>query len=884
MIQRHFPISFSLTLIIVLVIQITFNLIVVSSTSWLINDNTDTLPTIPSTIPKIPMPVSQTLRASKDTMIWSSDPSTPFGIDDKLFVGTFRNRVGVSTLTYFYYSAIGFELTEKVPPGSTVLSAKLQLTVKELDTSYYVLVSIHSLTSEFSEISTWDELYNKWYPIALATRAFRKGIESEGTAVEFDVTSHVKDVIERGQRFFGFMLVGSPPSSSVGREIVYFYSREAARQDWAPTLTVTYYSPTLTLEANPSTLQLRPGESRRVQLSVGGNYGDVVGLILDHPLGVIDYVLSPSRGRPPFTADLTVTARDYAPSGNYVIKVTARNMVGQYSLSTKIEIPLAISGGTGPPPPPPPVKIPLPISPIKIPLQQGGFDFSLSISPQTASVRQGETTSFSISAKVTSDFSGDIALSVSGLPPGSDCSASGNVLRIATSSSTPLGSYTITVIGQGGGKTHSATASLEVKSAEATVTTSAETTKKEPTFMISLPESSIKLRRGGQVSLRVSVTGLYGFSEPVTVSLANLPQGVSLTSEFKSPPNFTATLTLSSSLSAPIGTHTITLIAKGGELTRSSTVSLSVIEAEAPAQQTATNIPPETSSEVRRAEFSISVFPNNLSINAGSSGSVAVTIEWLQGSGTVELEASGLPPDAEAKFNPAELEEGTSSLVIKAGSTTGAFTVIVSGRSGNLTKSEAFQLQITSGESRCVIATASFGSELSPQVSLLRDFRDEVVMSTYSGSRFMAAFNSFYYSWSPGVAEVIRRNPSLASITRALISPLLATISAGTEIRKLSINEELSVILMGIFVSSVLGLIYLAPPLLLLSIKFKPVNWKTVRFLFSMLLLSSLMLPLGIISFSDILTMISSSALVLSNLLLVPCYLSHLVSVRRSSS
>ena len=72
---------------------------------------------------------------------------------------------------------------------------------------------------------------------------------------------------------------------------------------------------------------------------------------------------------------------------------------------------------------------------------------------------------------------------------------------------------------------------------------------------------------------------------------------------------------------------------------------------------------------------------------------------------------------------------------------------------GNTTSSQP-QSQPT--PSQCLIATAAFGSELTPQVQYLRHFRDHYILSTASGTAFMKVFNTVYYSFSPQVAEYER--------------------------------------------------------------------------------------------------------------------------------
>ncbi|MGI0003625.1 MAG: CFI-box-CTERM domain-containing protein, partial [Nitrosopumilaceae archaeon] len=81
------------------------------------------------------------------------------------------------------------------------------------------------------------------------------------------------------------------------------------------------------------------------------------------------------------------------------------------------------------------------------------------------------------------------------------------------------------------------------------------------------------------------------------------------------------------------------------------------------------------------------------------------------------------------------------------------------------------------GGGGCLIATATYGTELAPQVQMLREIRDDSVLGTQSGAAFMSAFNSFYYSFSPAVADLERQNPMFREIVRVAITPMISTLS-----------------------------------------------------------------------------------------------------------
>ena len=77
----------------------------------------------------------------------------------------------------------------------------------------------------------------------------------------------------------------------------------------------------------------------------------------------------------------------------------------------------------------------------------------------------------------------------------------------------------------------------------------------------------------------------------------------------------------------------------------------------------------------------------------------------------------------------------------------------------------------------CLIATATYGSEMAPQVQLLREIRDNQLMSTDSGILFMAGFNQLYYSFSPTIADFERESPVFKEAVKLGITPLLSSLS-----------------------------------------------------------------------------------------------------------
>ena len=103
----------------------------------------------------------------------------------------------------------------------------------------------------------------------------------------------------------------------------------------------------------------------------------------------------------------------------------------------------------------------------------------------------------------------------------------------------------------------------------------------------------------------------------------------------------------------------------------------------------------------------------------------------------------------------------------------------------------------------CLIATATYGSEMATEVQQLRELRDNQLLQTESGTAFMGAFNDVYYSFSPIISDYERENPLFKEAVKLAITPMISSLSlmdgANSESEVLGIGLSVIMLNLGMY-------------------------------------------------------------------------------------
>ena len=306
-------------------------------------------------------------------------------------------------------------------------------------------------------------------------------------------------------------------------------------------------------------------------------------------------------------------------------------------------------------------------------------NFTVSASPTSLSVAQGNQGTSTITTIVSGGFSSAISLSASGIPtattvgfnpqtipaPGSGQST----MTITVGAGTAVGTYPITVTGNGGGTQKSTTVTLTVTAG--------------PNFTISALPTTLSIAQGNQGTSTITATVSGGFSNSISLSASGIPTGTTVgfnPQTIPAPGSGTSTMTITVGGGTLTGTYPITVTGNGGGTQKTTTVTLTVTAA---------------------STFTISASPSSLSVMQGNQGTSAITTTVSGGfSSAISLSASGVPTGTTVGFNPQTIPApgaGNSTMTLTVGLNTpmGTYPITVTGNGGGIQQSVTVNLTVT---------------------------------------------------------------------------------------------------------------------------------------------------------------------------------------------
>ena len=192
-------------------------------------------------------------------------------------------------------------------------------------------------------------------------------------------------------------------------------------------------------------------------------------------------------------------------------------------------------------------------------------DFSLSATPSSRSVTPGTNAGYTATITGANQFTGSVAMSVSGLPTGATASfapdtltgGGSTTLTVATSSSTPAGNYQLTIRGTSGTLTRTTTVTLVVSG----------------DFSLSISPTSRTFGPGTRTTYTVmSASGLSG---TIALAISGLPKFASASFNPSTiSGSGTSTLTINTNKNVVRGTYTLTISGTFGGVVRTTNLTL----------------------------------------------------------------------------------------------------------------------------------------------------------------------------------------------------------------------------------------------------------------------------------------------------------------------
>ena len=298
---------------------------------------------------------------------------------------------------------------------------------------------------------------------------------------------------------------------------------------------------------------------------------------------------------------------------------------------------------------------------------------ALSLSVTSATIVQGGSTAAVGTVTRSGGFTGDVVLTVEGVPTGvtgsiSNQSTVGTVttatITILVGAAVVPGTYTLTVRGTGSGVT-SVTGAFSL-----TVTAGAS-------YSISLAPAALSIAQGANAPTTVTLTRT-NFTAVVLLTLEGAPVGVTGAFAPLVGTGTTSTLTITVGPAVAAGVYPLTVRGTSAGLASAQSSTLNAI-----ADQTATLTLTVTALP---ASYTLVLTPTTLSAAQGTSPAVAVTLTRTNVPGGIALNLEGAPTGVTGVFSPTPATGGTSTLAITILPSTapGVYTLTVRGTTTGL--------------------------------------------------------------------------------------------------------------------------------------------------------------------------------------------------------
>ena len=366
--------------------------------------------------------------------------------------------------------------------------------------------------------------------------------------------------------------------------------------------------------------------------------------------------------------------------------------------------------------------------------------FTISATPGTRAVTVGDGASFDVEVMATNgEFSNEVDLTASGLPPGAAVGftplslpgSGSSTLNVTISTNTPAGTYTLKIIGTGGGLTRSTTVTLNISG-----------------FLLSTTPASQNVPVNGTASFNLGIVYTNGYNGDVNFSVIGLPAGANANFSLASVSGSSnSILTVAASPSMPPGVYPLIVTATDGNLVQTATVLLNVFT------------------------FSLSAIPDAQTMTTSAGINYTISVAGTPGvSNIVAFSVSGLPAGAIGSFLPASLTgSGKTTLSVSTAPTTppGIYSLTIYGESGSLTNSTSVAITVTdfgiSTTPPAQTVVAGNATNFTTTITATNGFSDEV---DFSVSGLPAGASA---SFSP--ASVNGSGSSTLSVTTSTNTP-----------------------------------------------------------------------------------------------------------------